>query len=253
MRNLILIMISVMLISCSENAPKETAKEENIATEKAVEYGKQNYAVVWKWKTKDKELVDANVVEQANQLNELWKEGIIENVYFETEPNSDSFDNYPGVSFFIKATTEDNAKMILNEMIFVQKGISKYKLHAVGTKWLDRKETANQSGNKTWVSVWSTGVDHNSNASKKEVEENAQAQTDAILELWNEGVIETVYFDIEGTQNRNDVTDFVMFVNAETESEAHEILNNLPFYKKNIAHYQLFSVGVFWMGVYEVE
>ncbi|RLD25331.1 MAG: hypothetical protein DRI54_05090 [Bacteroidetes bacterium] len=242
-----------MLISCSENATKETVKEEKIATEKATEFGKQNYAVVWKWKTDDKELVDANLVDQANQLTELWKDGVIENAYFETQPTSNSFDNYPGISFFIKATTEENAKMILDEMIFVQKGISEYLLYPVGTRWLGRKEEAKQSGHKTWVSVWSTGVDHNSKASKKEVEDNAQAQTDAIMELWKTGVIENVYFDIEGTQTRNKVTDFVMFINANSESEARDVMNSLPFYKKNIAHYQLFSVGVFWMGEYESE
>lgn len=81
--------------------------------------------------------------------------------------------------------------------------------------------------------------------------ENAKLHSEILLKLCNEGLIENVYFDVAGTQKQNDVTDFVMFVNTNTETEAREILDNLPFSNKNIAHYQLFSVGVHWMGEYK--
>lgn len=77
------------------------------------------------------------------------------------------------------------------------------------------------------------------------------AQSDAILKLWNEGIIENVYFDVEGTQETNTVTDFVFFVNADSEKEAIEICDHLPFVQEKIAAYKLHAVGIFWLGEYK--
>ncbi len=238
MKKILTLILSVALIGCSDNAKNESS------------YALNNYAVVWSWKTQDKALVDDNILNQSKQLTNLWNEGKIENAYFETEPKADSFEDYPGISFFVKAHSMKEAKEILDKLIFVQHNISTYSIHQVGPKWLGRKaDVIKRKGiTKSWVSVWSTRVDHNSKMSMAEVEEHAKAQADAITQFYKAGVIENVYFDIEGTQKQNEVTDFVMFVNADTETEARQILDNLPFTKKNIAHYQLFSTGVFWMG-----
>jgi len=241
MKKILTLLLPVLLFACTEGAKKE-----------AESTSPQNFAVVWHWKTDNPALIDDNILNQNKQLTEYWKKGIIENAYFEADPKAERLADYPGISFFIKANSMGKARELLDNMIFVKNNISEYSLHAVGPKWLGRnEEVINAKGTaNSWVSVWSTRVDHNSKMSMEEVSENARAQSDLILELYNKGIIENVYFDIEGTQEQNEVTDFVMFVNAETETEARQILDNLPFSKKNIAHYQLFSVGVFWMGEY---
>lgn len=244
MKKILTLIMSIALIGCSENNKQESSEN------KGSSYALNNYAVVWAWKTKSQDLVDDNILNQSKQLTNLWNEGVIENAYFETEPKADSFEDYPNISFFIKAHSTEEAKEILDELIFVQHDISTYTIHPVGSKWLGRKaDVIKRKGiTRSWVSVWSTRVDHNSEMSKAEVQENAKEQADAITQFYNSGVVENVYFDIAGTQEQNEITDFVMFVNAETETEARTYLDNLPFVKKNIAHYQLFSVGVHWMG-----
>ncbi len=74
-------------------------------------------------------------------------------------------------------------------------------------------------------------------------------QNQVLKKLWDEGKIENVYFDIEGTQTKNDKTDFVFFVNANTEKEAKAIINQLPFVRNAIASYELYPVGEFWLGL----
>jgi hypothetical protein len=121
-------------------------------------------------------------------------------------------------------------------------------MYHVGTKWLGRndeiiKEKAKPT--KSFVAVWTT------NKEVKPSDELTTSHSDAVLKLWNEAVIENVYFDIEGIQKANNETDFVFFVNAISKEEAKQIADELPFAKENIASYKLLSVGSFWMGVYE--
>lgn len=257
MKKIAILALSIIFLSCSSTTDEEKSNQKATTAKSEVTKATfiNNYAVVWHWKTKDIDLINSKVGAQSQQITDLWKKGIIENAYFETEPKADNFENYPGISFFIKASSEDEATAILDNMIFVKEGISDYKLHAVGTKWLGINENPSRDkvGTRSWVAVWNTSVDHNSKYSMSEVEAYAKEQSDLILALWKEGIIENVYFDIEGTQEKNDITDFVLFINAETEVEARGILDNLPFTLKNIAHYQLFSVGVFWMGEYEAN
>lgn len=253
MNKLLVLIITLLVVSCTSTEKNENKNTQQIKeVEKAIKVGKKNFAVVWNWETKDKNLVDDNLLAQAEQFTNLWKEGIIENAYFNSQP-SDQFENYPSISLVIKASSEENASAILDDCIFVKKGISNYTLHPIGIKWLDRKdEVINENGmSKTWVAVWSSTIDLNSEASKKELNDNVQKQSDDVLALWKAGKIENVYFDIEGTQSRNEVQDFVMHVNANSEQEAKAMMDELPFAKKNIAHYQLFPVGVYWMGVYQ--
>lgn len=249
--------VSLLVLGCGNN--KKEAKTEiksepvestSIST---TEFGKTNYAVVWNWTTSDEKLVSDNTIQISKELTELWKKGVVENVYYDSESKADKLGHFPNISFFLKAKSEEEAKSILNKLTIVKKGISQYKIHLVGSKWLGRNEDAiSKTGiKKTWVAVWSTGVDHNSKASKEEVRENAKAQSDAVISLWDKGIVENAYLDILGVETKNNVTDFVLFVNANSEQEAHKVLDNLPFSKKNIAHYQLFPVGVFWMGTNE--
>lgn len=134
MKNILIIISSVLLIACGDIAKKKTYDNSDTV------YILNNYAVVWKWKTKDMALVDEKLNNQIAQLSNLWTEVIVENNYFEQYPKTDSFGNYPGISFFIKAPTEAKAKKILDEMIFVKHDISEYAIYPVGPKWLGRNE-----------------------------------------------------------------------------------------------------------------
>ncbi len=256
-RTIFFLSLGLLVLGCKNETKKtktdETPKTTESSAIKSAEFGRTNYAVVWNWTTTDEKLVSGNTAQISNELTDLWKKGVIENVYYDSAAKADKLGHFPNISFFLRAQSEQEAETILDDLSIVKKGISKYKVHPVGTKWLGRNEEAIEKNGitKSWVAVWATSVDHNSKLSKNEVKENAKEQSDAVISLWDQGLVENVYFDIMGIEQKNDITDFILFINAATETEARDILNSLPFYKKNIAKYQLFSVGVFWMGSYE--
>lgn len=97
---------------------------------------------------------------------------------------------------------------------------------------------------KSFVCIWET-------KEKRPVDDLTKAQNDAVLALWNEGVVENVYFDIEGVSNINDKTDIVFYVKASNISEAESICKSLPFFKEEIASYKIFPAGTFWLGLYD--
>jgi len=101
----------------------------------------QTFAVVWEWSTEDRDMVNSNLAAQTTQLIDLWRSGIVENVYFNTETKFADDRPMPEVVFFIKAENEEEAKKLLDEMIFVKKNIAKYELHPVGVLWLTKHET----------------------------------------------------------------------------------------------------------------
>lgn len=243
------LVASVLFLNCG-NSKKETKIETKTETTESTtsnssKIGRNNYAVVWKWETKDVQLVADNSKTISKELNDLWKADFIENAYYNATANTDKLAYFPNISFFIKANSQEHAKKLLNTLSVVKKGISSYKLYPVGNLWLDRKKTSTKDHGltKSFVSIWS--------AKTKPTDEQKILQSETVLEYWNAGKLENVYFDIEGTQKANNVTDFVFFVNAETEEKAKALCESLPFYKEDIASYKMQEVGVFWMGINE--
>ena len=96
----------------------------------------ETFAVVWDWSTGDREAVNSNLASQATQLLDLWRKGIVENVYLNTDAKLTDDEPMPNVIFFIKAKDEQAAKGILNETVFVENSIAQYKLYPVGKLWL---------------------------------------------------------------------------------------------------------------------
>ena len=131
-------------------------------------------------------------------MAELWKNDVIENAYYDAEPKTDKLANFANISFFIKAKSKAEVTKILDELTVVEKNIASYTIHRVGPKWLGRKtEAVNESGaTKSFVSVW-TARDLIKIPNADQIVKN---QSDAILKLWNEGIIENIYFDMEGEQ-----------------------------------------------------
>ena len=238
-----------MFLSCGDKSQKkETDNSTNTETsvsDDLSKIGRENYAVIWKWTTTDEQLVSDNSVTVSNELTSLWKKGIVENTYYNSDSKVDKLSYFPNISFSLKAESYESAEIILNNLTVVKKGIATYKIHPIGTLWLDRKhKTIDRNGmTKSFATVWTT--------TGKPTDELTQEQNDKVLELWNTGKIENVYFDIEGTQKANSKTDFVFYANANTKEEAITICESLPFFKENIASYKIHEVGVFWMGKYE--
>lgn len=248
MKKVLMCAIAILcIIGCGDHKKKEEVKEK--ATVKNTKSAKltQNYAVVFKWDTKDEKLVEQYAMQQADQLLKMWKENKVENVYYDSEAKVDKFSYFPNISFFLKAENQAVAEKMLNDLIVVKKGISTYTIYPVGTLWLKRKKE--KVSTTSYVAVWSTVFESKNTSMKKTIDEHTKDQSDEVLKLWSEGKIENVYFDIPGTVEQNDITDFVFFVNANTEEEAKEICSNLPFAKKQLATFKLFQVGVFWMGI----
>lgn len=246
-QSIIYLAVCFLIIGCGENSKKTTSEEvsktQESTTVEASKFGRTNYAVVWNWTTTNSQLVTDNAVEMSEELNGLWEEDIIENVYYNVDSKVEKMGDFPNISFFLKAKSKEDAKKILDGLTVVKKGIAAYTLYPVGHLWLDRKPDADTK--KCYVAIWKT--------SKKPTDALTKSQSDQVLALWNKREIENVYFDIEGTQESNTKTDFVFYVNANSKKEAEAVCNSLPFSKEKIATYKLHEVGVFWMGTYKAN
>ncbi len=241
---LLLLVASLLIASCGDSKKKATQEIQKAVTTNTSTIGRINYAVVWNWTTTELGLITENTENISEELSALWENDIVENVYYDSDSKNNKLAHLPNISFYLKADNEQEARETLNNLTIVKKGLSAYSLYPVGNLWLDRKfKTINEKGlTKSFVAIWNTN--------NKPTNEQAQSQNDVVLNLWNEGTIENVYFDIEGTQKPSSKTDFVFYVNANSEEESKTICESLPYYKQNIATYELHAVGVFWMGKY---
>ena len=241
------ILVAAFLFGCTNQTPGKKSPDETNQTTKNddSQIGRHNFAVVWNWKTNDKQLMDKYLLSVSDEMNELWKNDVIENIYFHSDASKES-GYFPNISFFLKAKSQKKAENILNDLILVKKGLADYKIYPVGAKWLGRATEAihNKGVTGSFVAVWTTPkkIDPDTDS------EVIMAQADAIMKLYKAGVIENVYFDVEGTQTANNITDFVFFINTKTKDEAKKICDNLPFSLKKKATYKLQDVGVFWLG-----
>lgn len=233
-----------ILLSCKTEKKEESSKQKSPSEIETSKIGQNNYAVTWKWKTNDVQLVSDNLTKISNELTALWNNKIVENAYYNHNPKINKLGHLPNISFFLKAKSQEEAKKILDNLTIVGKNLATYELHPVGQLWLKRKfKTIHENGmTQSFVTIWTTN--------SKPSDELAKAQSDKLLQLYEQGRIENAYFDIQGTQTANNKTDFVFYVNSNSEKEAKELCDTLPFSIEKIATYKMFPVGVFWMGEY---
>ena len=238
-----LLTISLLLFSCS-NPNKQNSQDQNAISIVESNIGRNNYAVVWDWSTKDKELVIENASIFTKELLNLWENNDIENVYFDSEAEVKDDMHFPSISFFVKAHSLSSAKSILDDLTIVKKEIAQYKLYPVGMLWLEqtRDSTKINMNDKSFVTIWET-------KNKETIDDLTKTQSDTILALWNKGKIENVYFDAQGVIDANKKTDFVFYVKSANLADAEKICKSLPFYKENVASYRIFPAGVFWLGI----
>lgn len=237
-------------ISCTHQTKEE--KSSSTASTAQQEIGRSNFAVILQWATDDAALIHQNMPLVLKELAELWQQDIIENAYYNKDSTSTKPDHFPRIAFFIKAKDKTKAKSALDQLTVVTNETASYTLHPVGQLWLGRKTEiiAEMGLTPSFAAVWTTEKSplHGENADSL-----LKQQSDTIIKLWESGVVENVYFDIEGSYTPNNKTDFVFFVNAATEIEAKQICESLPFFKEKIASYQMHHVGVFWMGQYHAK
>lgn len=87
------------------------------------------------WTTADVEIDDNLLKEQNDRILSLWKEGRIENVYFDIEGTQTSNSTKDFV-FFVNANTLEEAEEICNALPFAREGVATYKSHNSGTFWM---------------------------------------------------------------------------------------------------------------------
>lgn len=243
MKTILLFTFGLVLFGCQQ----EQDKKDFLNKKDGPKYQNETFAVVWTTVSMRKEKLEEIIPAQTKQLQSLWNQGIVENVYFKTDEKFGVNETWPNIMFFLKAKNLDAAKEQLEKMEFVKHKLATYELHPVGVLWLARNDNSLakvQNTKKTYGVVWASDSD------KQLSNQDIKSQSEDFTKLWNDGLIENAYFDIVGAgTGKRDRPTMVNFVNAENEEEANNILSNLHFIKHGTASYMLFDVGVLWLGV----
>jgi len=94
------------------------------------------YAVISDSISQESPLFKQHIQEQAAALVNLWKEGVVENVYLNREVNKPENKRNANIAFFIKAKNKNEANEILKQLPFVQHEVLNFTLYPVGVLWL---------------------------------------------------------------------------------------------------------------------
>ncbi len=244
MRKILALIIVIAMVSC-DNQGSKNQKESKTKANKTTKYeALNNYAVVWDILTDDHNYVLTYLPEQAKEFNQLFADGVLENAYLNNYEYVQINESaaLASVMFFVKAESVIAAQAIIDKMSFVRNKVATYNVYPVGGKWLDRKSAADVDKKFSFATVWFLSAD------EATVSKFAEKQSDMVLALWKEGVIENAYFSTENAfENKTLTPGMVFFVNADTEEEARAICDELVFSKEGVATYELFPVGTFWL------
>lgn len=97
----------------------------------------------------------------------------------------------------------------------------------------------------TYLVIWTPTTTDN-----ELLKETKAEQSTSLLELWQAGIIENVYFNNKKENKEREFGDkgkVVFFIKADTEDDAKKILETMPFVEKKIATYTLSPVGILWL------
>lgn len=205
------------------------------------------YAVIPSLITENPQKFNDNITDQASQLNRLWEEGTVENLYYDVEGQKVGDQVIPTIAYFIRATDIDEARNVLDQMVFRTKDIGTFELIPVGNFLFGQSEKSGEVRLKkenSYVVIWDLLKPYN------EVDPKIiQDQFDADFKLYEEGILENAYKNSPYDESIKNFT--VYFMNADSEEEAKKILNNMPFVKSNIASFKVFYVGHLMRGKVE--
>ena len=96
---------------------------------------------------------------------------------------------------------------------------------------------------ETFAVVWKTV-----SMRKEKLEEIVPIQTKQLKSLWDQGIVENVYFKTDEEWGSDGTWPNIMFfIKAENKDTAKEILNEMEFVKHKLAIYELHPVGVLWL------
>lgn len=204
----------------------------------------KTYAVIPSLVTENPQKFNDNIAEQASQLNKLWEEGTVENLYYNVDGQQVDKQIIPTIAYFIRATDIDNARNILDQMVFRTKNIGTFDLIPVGNFLFGQSEKAGDARLKkknAYVVIWDLSKPYN------EVDPQIiQNQFEADFKLYEEGILENAYKNSPYDPSINNFT--VYFMNADSEEEAKKILNEMPFVTTNTGSYKVIDVGHFMRG-----
>lgn len=136
MKNLLtplLILNLLIFAGCKNKTENKTVEPElQTHTESVSNEAMHTYAVIPSLITEDPQKFNDNITEQASQLNRLWEEGTVENLYYNVEGQKVDNQIIPSIAYFIRATDQDAARNILDQTIFRSKDIGTFELIPVG-------------------------------------------------------------------------------------------------------------------------
>lgn len=86
----------------------------------------------------------------------MWRNGDIENAYYNADSEISVVENLPNICYFLKAESYKSAREFLNSLSVVKNGISTFSVFLVGSKWFGRNSEAIQANGirRSYVSVW---------------------------------------------------------------------------------------------------
>lgn len=184
----------------------------------------------------------------------MWRNGEIENAYYNTDSEISSVENLPNICYFLKAESYKSARERLNELAVVKNGIANFSVFPVGSKWFGRNADAIQDKGltKSYVSVWKTLTDINVD----EYRDLIDAQATSIKNLYQSGDIENVYWEMSREEDAykrrtNNISDFVFFINTNNKEDAKALCDSIGFIQAELMSYEVIPVGVFWLGEYQ--
>lgn len=96
---------------------------------------------------------------------------------------------------------------------------------------------------ETFAVVWKTY-----SLQKDKMEKIVPTQTEQLKSLWEQGIVENVYFKTDEKFGKDDTWPNIMFfIKAKNQEAAKEILDEMDFVKHKFAMYELHPVGVLWL------
>ncbi len=189
-----------------------------------------------------------------DDMLEMWRNGEIENAYYNADSVISSVEKLPNICYFLKAESYKSARERLNELAVVKNGIATFSVFPVGSKWFGRNADAIQDKGltKSYVSVWKTLTDINVD----EYRDLIDAQATSIKNLYQSGDIENVYWEMSGEEDAykrrtNNISDFVFFINTNSKEDAKALCDSIGFIQAELMSYEVIPVGVFWLGEYQ--
>lgn len=238
-----IVLVATMIISCEQKSAKENndnPSENSEIAPKPVEQRTNTYAIITTIATTDKQKFADNISQQTDQIDALWNQKTVSNIYMDSKSNEIA----PTIIFFMKGKTENEVRQTLDKTNFIINGVGSYEVKPVGDLLLTMNEKSlemKDKKNHTYSVVW----DYSKKMEEIPVtimEKQLQDET----RLFETGVIENVYLNT--TDDGKKRTSSVYFINADSEKDAENVLNELPLAKEKLGIYKLYDVGGFIRG-----